>query len=237
MELYIEVNESKFNTAALTNIVKAIWYSFKVKHVVNTKHHTQVPYVWHQIMCIALHFTETSSAIIICLDLPRPVQKKMEAKLTSTNWNDSLAFHPILLLAVRELYDDSVWALRDLVRDAERQRTIGTPTSIGQPDFVHLHELARHVIHSNEVLDLALSTAKSLENRCREFAMLHCSSNLASDYDTDIRDEFEYMENNLRAIKRRSSTLHERLQNEIQLVRSTLQLYSCYQNMSPDSPL
>jgi Mg2+ and Co2+ transporter CorA len=161
----------------------------------------------------------------------------MEAKLTSTNWNDGLAFHPILLLTVRQIYDDSVWALRDLVRDAERQRTFGTSTSIVQPDFEHLHELARHAIHSNEVLDVALSTVKSLEDRCREFATRYCSPNLDSDYDTDIRDEFESIENDLRAIKRRSSTLHERLQNEIQLVRSILQLYRCFQDVSPNYPL
>jgi hypothetical protein len=212
----IVVNGSNDHKVALTNVVKALWYSFKIKQVLNSKNDAYVSYTWYQIMCFALHFPATNSAIIICLDIPRPAQKIIEAKLSSTNWNDSLAFHPILLFAIRDMYNTSVWSLRDFIRAAERQRTFSTPTSTVQPDFVHLHELARHVIHANEVLDVALNTTKRLQIRCLNLAAPAAAE---SDSETDLRDQFEYLENDLRAIKRRSESLHERLQNEIQLVR------------------
>jgi hypothetical protein len=217
MEPNTVVCKSTTNKVALIDFAKAIWYSFKIKQVSNTKTSAHVSYIWHQIMCLALHFTETNSAIIFCLDMPRPTQDAMEAKLTSINWNDSLAFHPFLLSVIRGMYNDSVWALRDFIRNAELQRTFDTPTSTVQPDFVHLHELARHVIHSNEVLDVALTTVKRLESHCRELATLRHSVSL--DSEVDLRDQFESLEYDMCAIKRRSESLHERLQNEIQLVR------------------
>jgi hypothetical protein len=216
MELNIVVSHFNNSAVALINIIKAVWYSFKVKQVSNTKNSDHVSYIWYQIMSLAIHFPATNSAVIICLDIPRPTQKAIEAKLSSTNWNDSLAFHPILLSAIRDMYNTSVWALRDFIRAAERQRTFATPTSTVQPDFVHLHELARHVIHANEVLDVALNTTKRLQTR---YLNLAAPPAAASDSETDLRDQFEYLENDLRAIKRRSESLHERLQNEIQLVR------------------
>jgi hypothetical protein len=172
-------------------------------------------------MCFALHFTDISSAVIFCFDMPPPTQKTIEAKLASTHWNDSLVFHPILLSAIRDMYNSSVWALRDFIRKAELQRTFDTPTSIVQPDFVHLHELARHVIHSNEVLDVALSTSQRLQARCLKSARTGPSMKEPQDREEHLCERFEVLENDLLAIKRRSVSLHERLQNEIQLVRKS----------------
>jgi hypothetical protein len=172
-------------------------------------------------MCFAFHFTDISSAVIFCLDMPHKTQKDIEDKLASAHWSDSLAFHPILLSAVRDMYNSSVWALRDFIRKAEIQRTFDTPTSIVQPDFVHLHELARHVIHSNEVLDVALTTSQRLQARCMKSTRTRNSTKESQDREQDLCEQFEFLENDLFGIKRRSISLQERLQNEIQLVRNS----------------
>jgi hypothetical protein len=122
-------------------------------------------------------------------------------------------WHELFLGVVRDLYDHSVWALRDCIRDAERIRS--SPAI--QPEFVHLHEIARHVIHSNETLDVAIDTIERLQQTCSKKEPWGGAETLK------FSGSMSALEKDMKSIKRRSESLHERLQNEINLV-SSLQL-------------
>lgn len=77
------------------------------------------------------------------------------------------------------------------------------------PDFVHLHDMARHLIHSNESLDVAVETIQSIRDRCTQMKEGYFDNRTYA------------LQKELKAIKWRSESLRERLQNEINLVSNS----------------
>ena len=113
---------------------------------------------------------------------------------------------------MRDLYDESVWSLRHCIRDSERSRDVLPVSNDYQPDFVHVHEIARHVIHSNECLEVAIDT---IERILKDFKR---RSQPESDGTSNFLSRIAALEKDLIGIKWRSKSLQERLQNEINLV-------------------
>jgi hypothetical protein len=154
-----------------------------------------------------MHDADTRCFFALCLDCPIEVRKQLKDKLNQVNW-----WHETFLEAMRDSYDKSVWSLRHCIRDAELNRSKLSTTDESQTDFLHLHEIARHVIHSNECLDVAIDT---IERILKDFKR---RSQAENDGTLNFPNRISALEKDLRGIKRRSESLQERLQNEINLV-------------------
>ncbi|RYO00961.1 hypothetical protein AA0121_g13295 [Alternaria tenuissima] len=123
----------------------------------------------------------------------------------------AFAWHAVFLEVVRDRYNESVWSLRDFVRHAELARQ---PTQAFKPEFVHLHEIARHLFHSNETLDVAVDTIRRLLASYLRLCPLEKRDDPAL---LSFHDRVSALEKDVQGIKRRSESLTERLQNEISL--------------------
>ena len=140
------------------------------------------------------------------------MRKQLKDKLSSSSTTQFDPWHETFLEATRDLYDQSVWSLRHCIRDSERSRNTLSVSEDSQPDFLHLHEIARHVIHSNECLDVAIDT---IERTVKDFKRRSPPDSVET---LNSVGRISALEKDLRSIKRRSESLQERLQNEINLV-------------------
>ncbi|KAF2457320.1 hypothetical protein BDY21DRAFT_38813 [Lineolata rhizophorae] len=74
---------------------------------------------------------------------------------------EPLGLHVFLFERVLEMYDNSFWFLRDNLPKVEsRQKPGDTP----RPDYPLVHDLARHVIHHTESLEIAIDTLDTLKS-------------------------------------------------------------------------
>ncbi|RPA88212.1 hypothetical protein BJ508DRAFT_4113 [Ascobolus immersus RN42] len=120
-------------------------------------------------------------------------------------------------------FEKSIWELRDVIRDQEKNRPAA---KISRPDtalYPHLHDLTRHVIHSTEACDSAIAAVEELVHVMKQFIEdykhEHVNTGIIPNevftrmaYNS-IRNEKVY----LQALRNRSQTLYERLKNEINL--------------------
>jgi hypothetical protein len=80
---------------------------------------------------------------------------------------------------------------------------------------VHLHEIARHLLHSNETLDVAVDTIKRILASYPRLLPPERRDDLAL---LNLHDRTSALEKDVQGIKRQSESLTQRLQNEIDLV-------------------
>jgi len=85
------------------------------------------------------------------------------------------------------------------------------------PDFTLLHEIARHLIHSNETLDIAVDTIECLRNGYKRAAAIPNGFGDPHRIE-EFQEQTRKIEKDVKCIKRRSESLLERLQSEINLV-------------------
>jgi hypothetical protein len=96
-----------------------------------------------------------------------------------------------------------------------------------QPQFILLHDLARHISHSKEILDVALETVDSIMHQYALLDEHHPSPTSRTQWHSrDIERQLYFATKSLRATKLRCNSLSERLQNEINLVGFVCLLYS-----------
>lgn len=93
----------------------------------------------------------------------------------------------------------------------QKQRRI--PDSI---DFERLHEIARHIIHSNETLEVALSTLEGMQEAHQVFSEEVFGKSSFSARHTQL--EISGLRRTIRASFLRSKSLSDRIHNEINLV-------------------
>ncbi|KAF2244153.1 hypothetical protein BU26DRAFT_522857 [Trematosphaeria pertusa] len=149
----------------------------------------------------------------MCLNCPSDMRKALQMKLGACDAHTIAKWHEIFLETVRDMYDRSVWSLRDWVRNAERARR----DSNYSPNCEFLHEIARHLIHSNETLDVALDTTECVQKYCRRFAVAASTSPKQREQNLEGLERLSVLGKDMKGIKRRSESLRERLQNEINL--------------------
>jgi hypothetical protein len=89
-------------------------------------------------------------------------------------------------------------------------------TQYFQPDFPRLHDIARHIIHSNETLDVAVDTIDSISHQNILFSEEICITS------KQLQQRLYLVLKKMNAIKRRSVSLSERLQNEINLASNLI---------------
>ncbi|CZR68590.1 uncharacterized protein PAC_18489 [Phialocephala subalpina] len=171
-------------------------------------------YVWHRLGFYTT-WIPSKNALVLCFGLPLSLKRSL-SDVAQLHIEDPFSFHTILIEKVIALYDIALWSWRDLVRDSENNRI--SPDN-PHPDYVTMHEMARHTIHSSETLAMAKETMTSLvrehEIFFEENSLLPARSMTLS---KQTRRIFRSQITLLNCLYLRSKALEERLQNEINLV-------------------
>jgi len=119
-----------------------------------------------------------------------------------------------MLLELMKLQDEAVWAIRNLVRPAEKTRTVRNDMEY----FFQLYEIERHAIHVSETLKVGIDTVESMLNDHDHFNHSHPnSSDIAKGSHSNTGMTLAFTKNMLRALLERSASNKDRLTNEIQL--------------------
>jgi hypothetical protein len=159
--------------------------------------------------------------IVLCFDLPAQFKESFIAILskpsTDLDLRDPYSINALLMLEITKLFDFSLWVVRDLVRDLEKNRT---PSEDPRPDYIHMHELARHTIHSSEMLETALETlAAMIQEHDAVFENVEgLGMNLTKTVWRKTGRDLKFQSTLLKGFYARSKALEERLRNEISLV-------------------
>lgn len=152
-------------------------------------------------------------------DPPAPIREKMPSPMVKIPakgaFGDPFWVYESILEEVLLLQDQSVWMIRDQVRAIEKSRALVTQPN---PNYGHLHELARHAIHVSETLDTAAKTAESILQRHAEYI---AGASYAGDRERraskQLQHRLHFLEHMFVSLKYRSASNQARLQNEIQL--------------------
>lgn len=192
-------------------------FRFLIKQGVDTTAEldsTRLAYHWDRlgfVMC----WQPQGHLILLCFDLPDSLEQQICHGLgggeTVQHGHGPFSLHPTLLMHVVQSFDRAVWSWRDVVRQIEKSRAMGS--SVSTHNFVHMHETARHVLHCSEMLTTALSVLESMTREVGACNVETCGSKLSA----VVRD-LDFCHSLLTSLLHRSSVLEKRLQNEINLV-------------------
>lgn len=152
-------------------------------------------------------------------DPPAPIREKLPTPILKCcvrgRLGDPFWIYEGILEEILHLQDKSVWMIRDQVRAIEKNRALVTQPN---PDYGHLHELARHAIHVSETLDTTAKTVESILQRHAEYVAGVSSADKAQARASKLlRDRLHFLEHMFISLKYRSASNQARLQNEIQL--------------------
>ncbi|EGE83186.2 hypothetical protein, variant 1 [Blastomyces gilchristii SLH14081] len=188
------------------------WSCFKLKEASSDK-----KYVWYQMTMFIRWNPIKQTTFIFCSDFLQCLRDGLNRRISSVGPSDPFTWHASFVDELRLLYDNFFWKFRNLVRDAEKERN--EPQATG-PNFPRLHDIARHVIHSVEILDVAIETVDSILHEHDLFISNEGSTVAFPIPDlkaNDVTRRLYYHSRELRAIKARSASLYDRLKNEISL--------------------
>ncbi|KAF7558201.1 hypothetical protein G7Z17_g11 [Cylindrodendrum hubeiense] len=197
------------------------WTRFLVKLVDNKAQHQ-----WYKLNIFVRWLAATQQTIVLMMDAPPALKAKMPVPLLETPSKQHLAdpywIYIQLIEEVVGLQDEAVWTTRTHVRNAEKRRvTTASPT----PNYAYLHDLARHIIHVSETLDLTIKTTGSVLQQHTAF-MQDGSRTLPSKAAyRNIHERLLFFEQMFEALRCRASSNKERLQNEIQLAFNVVAEY------------
>jgi hypothetical protein len=108
-----------------------------------------------------------SGLVLLCFDLPAYLQQKISEDLLNDEiaqyGRGHLSLHPMLLIHIVESFDRAVWSWRDVVRELEKTRP--DYNVVKKRSFEHMHETARHVIHSSEMLATAITVTEAVSRK------------------------------------------------------------------------
>ncbi|KAF3034656.1 hypothetical protein E8E12_000961 [Didymella heteroderae] len=120
-----------------------------------------------------------------------------------------------LLEAVVALQDRSVWLVRDVVRNVEKDRLRSTRK---HDDFVRLHEAARHTAHCFETLGVSINTVDALRQEILEtYAHKDEQDKSGKRATKQINKHIGAQLRMMRNLHARSQSNRDRLQSEIAL--------------------
>ncbi|RAL10263.1 uncharacterized protein BO97DRAFT_407127 [Aspergillus homomorphus CBS 101889] len=132
------------------------WSTYKIKRVLQPNQ-----YHWTQATLLIHWNSHTKIQIIYIIDLPGAPREFLKTVPPGRlRAHDPYAWHAAFATAMIPEYDRSIWGLRHLVRDIEKGRV--DPSTLTPDFFPHLHDIARHIFHANETLEVAQHTLDSL---------------------------------------------------------------------------
>ncbi|OJD33125.1 mg2+ transporter zinc transport protein [Diplodia corticola] len=208
------------------------WCCFKIKQVRRGEPESDVVYEWEQPSINISWNARDHVTLLLCMDTPGDLQAAIQDAWDCglVDGSDPYRWHCFIVDKVTDLYNRSVWGLRDFVRlDVEKRRS---PEFV---DFERLHEIARHIIHSNETLEVALSTLEGMLEAHQvfseqtsgssgsvmdQFSARHSYSSSGKVMDFSARHtqlEMSALRRTVKATFLRSKSLSDRLNNEINL--------------------
>lgn len=83
---------------------------------------------------------------------------------------DPFWIYPRLANEIIQLENASVWRTRDMIRDVEKAREQAEKQfEAANPNYSHLHKIARHVVHVSETLKVGAVTLDSMRSHQEEF--------------------------------------------------------------------
>ncbi|KAG8162419.1 hypothetical protein KVR01_008184 [Diaporthe batatas] len=176
-------------------------------------------YVWHKLNMFSRWIPATETMILVVFDPPAPIREKLPTPMIPPflqgRSKDPFWVYEGILREILDLQDKSVWMIRDQVRVVEKNRALVTQPN---PNYSHLHELARHAIHVSETLDTAATTVNSILQRHAEYVAGVSDANKDQTRSSkQLQDRLHFLEQMFISLKHRSSSNQARLQNEIQL--------------------
>jgi hypothetical protein len=199
---------------------------------------SKYPYDWHK-PGFFTSWTPQGKTVILCFNAPTILKEAIirSAMATDLELEMHMPFklHNILVEEIVTLFDKSVWAWRDLVRDLEKvsldsgilysqnmfnneqNRPINEPPN---PGYISMHEIARHILHSSETLAVASETVSSI--MAYQASLPKPSNQEASLALRNIQTEVQYQASLLKCLQLRSQAVEARLKNEINLVGISL---------------
>ncbi|KAK6527305.1 hypothetical protein TWF281_010491 [Arthrobotrys megalospora] len=228
------------------------WFRFLVKQLYEKPGGRPFPedydYRWYKLGFFTT-WSQSGPKCMLCLDCPEELVISMRNSLDVASKDqflvDPYSFHQIAVRGVVNLYDASIWKLRDVVRTVEKaglkervdsglsNYSNTTTSSQTRPtqrkpevDYNHLHEAARHVIHSTETL--LVSTQLMEQMMLRQKERLNWLVNAPEEEKICMRqvgDNLMFYHGMIHAFKCRSESMQERHQNEIQLAFNTVAQY------------
>ncbi|KAI9774479.1 MAG: hypothetical protein M1839_001712 [Geoglossum umbratile] len=200
------------------------WFRFLVKQPFTNG--ATASYEWY-IMSFATKWLPSNQNVALCFDAPPILQNRLRASLASSQespgFPDPYSLHRVIIEEILAIYDIAVWSLRDLTRAVERRRTEILPE---QYDYPYLHEIARHIIHSSEVLETAIDTMDSIIQQ-HELFIAERSPNINGNPDShpSFRQTGKYLQFQFKlfkALRGRSQANGERLRSEIGMAFNTV---------------
>jgi len=189
------------------------WSCFKIKQV---QTEPKLEYTWQQLALFVKWRATDNSNLVLTLDAGQDIQKELDRRLQSIDERDPYSWQVVFVEEVIKLYDKSVWSLRDLVRKVEKTR--GSHCNLNE--ISHLHEISRHLGHSHETLDIAINIIKSISSEHEAFWNERKRYGDKQGPDKQVQHRLSSLSLDLSNITRRSVSLKERLQYEINLAHN-----------------
>jgi hypothetical protein len=141
-------------------------FRFLIKHSIKVpppKASSTLVYRWEKLGFVTFH-PSPESFTVFCVDMKDDAQVHIRQRILENNFAasgaHSLSIHILLLRYVLESFDHAVWSWRDVVRELEMSRLHRKFATAR--DFDHMHETARHLIHSTEMLTTAISVVECM---------------------------------------------------------------------------
>ncbi|RYP04638.1 hypothetical protein DL765_010109 [Monosporascus sp. GIB2] len=169
--------------------------------------------------------SSTRQTVVLAFDTRSPIAERIPDSLQNPDSNclgDPFWVYARLTADVVDLQDSAVWAIRNQVRAIETERK---PEGKPQPDYRHLHDIARHAIHVSESLNVATDTMEGILLQHDNFISQNLPLPTNSDASNGIHRQLLFCKDMVSNLRHRSVSNSERLQNEIQLAFNTVAQY------------
>ena len=183
-------------------------------------------YLWYKLNAFTRWIPSTRQSIVVVFD-PRPKVKErvLNSLLESSDVSDSSEpywIHSLFTQEIVRLQDKAVWGIRNLVRQTEVERTTSNAPN---PNYLRLHDIARHAIHVSETLELAVRTVESIMEQHDNLTISTINVEGSNIKQRKILSRMKFYHHMVRSLQSRSKSNKERLLNEIQLAFNTVAQY------------
>ncbi|KAJ5813166.1 hypothetical protein N7447_010189 [Penicillium robsamsonii] len=192
------------------------WAYFETKYTRSNVH-----YEWTKLNIFTRWLSSTKQTFLLLFDPTLPLRESILQSLSKTTISQlNVPFwpYPYVLEVLISLEEPAVWAIRDQVREIEKEFN---PSKAPRPAYRRLHDIARHAIHVSENLDVSVQNIETILKHY-DFYIVSQGSDSYFGADEDIRNQIDFFRGYTANLRFRSISNEKRLQNEIQLAFNTV---------------
>ncbi|EPS39999.1 hypothetical protein H072_6378 [Dactylellina haptotyla CBS 200.50] len=202
------------------------WFRFLIKRLYYQNNAIDYNYTWLK-MGFFTSWSPDRQKSVLCLDCTSEFQEFIRKTLETGNNNDPFlldpyCFHIIIIEAIARTIDDSIWALRNIVRETEKKRFSATRYQYNPARFQTLYETSRHVIHSWETFTVATETLSKITRRHERF--MTSKEKKVNEPDMlciqKVHDLLDFYQGQLYGLKIRTESMQQRQENEIEVTQT-----------------